>query len=237
MSFPVMYQYLEPAGLIMKLNPEPVTLTDEMAARDRQYWDSYTKRVTAHPDYAHDKTAQNTFAKMRSAIGGLYVAHNRFDDAEYAFRQAIALGPRNPEANLRIVQEVYLRLGRFADARAVLESYVSVCTDDYRAQAESFMKSIYEMERGAQRRQALESLMATGKASATNAVELAGIYLKLGQIAQFEALSKGILASTNLSTEVCRQLADVCTNATGFPMADDIRKRALKQASAGSDRN
>ncbi|NLF37967.1 DUF2723 domain-containing protein, partial [bacterium] len=50
---PWMYPYLEPAGLIMKLNASPVTLTPEKVAKDVAYWNNLEKMFTegGHIDY------------------------------------------------------------------------------------------------------------------------------------------------------------------------------------------
>jgi hypothetical protein len=46
---PWMYEFLEPHGLIMKINKEPVKITPEMVKNDREFWDWYTKRLTSNP--------------------------------------------------------------------------------------------------------------------------------------------------------------------------------------------
>lgn len=105
---PWMYPYLEPAGLIMKLNAEVVELSDETIAADRQYWDAYVAKLKAIPAFGQDEWAQKTFSKMRSGIGGLYAYRRNFAEAEYAFKQALELYPISPEGNFRLA-ELYLQ--------------------------------------------------------------------------------------------------------------------------------
>jgi hypothetical protein len=119
---PWMYPYLQPAGLIMRLNPEPVELTTEMVAEDRQYWDAYTDRLMNHPDFGRDEWAQKTYSKLRSAIAGVYAYCGRTNDAEYAFAQARKLFPASPEAAFRLA-DLYVRGRRWDDAIVVIEAF------------------------------------------------------------------------------------------------------------------
>jgi hypothetical protein len=138
-----MYPYLEPAGPIFKLHHAPIqTLFEETIRTDREYWQRLTRRLTGvevhdettlaqicasaqdldgqgrdfqgDADFQRDPGARLTFAKLRSAIGGLYTWRamhakgtserrqmNR--EAELACKQAYLLGPRNTEAVWRYV--------------------------------------------------------------------------------------------------------------------------------------
>lgn len=119
---PWMYPYLQPAGLLMKLNPEPTGLTAEMVAADRRFWDAYTERLMTHPDFVRDEQAQMTYSKMRSAIAGLLLFRGRTNEAEYAFNQARRLCPASPEATFRLA-DLYAGVGRWDDAIAVVEAF------------------------------------------------------------------------------------------------------------------
>ncbi|MGO9244319.1 MAG: tetratricopeptide repeat protein [Verrucomicrobiia bacterium] len=121
---PWMFPYLEPHGLIMKLNNEPLAQLDSsVVARDHQFWDALTKTLLADPSFLRNERARQTYGKLRSAIGGLYVYGQRLtNDAEVAFKQAIALNPTGPEANFRLAQ-LYTEQGRIDEAMAVLKSF------------------------------------------------------------------------------------------------------------------
>ena len=67
--------------------------------------------------------ARKSFSKLRSAIGGLYARRGRPGEAENAFQQARILYPLSPEANFRLVQEVLMPQGRFADAREIMADF------------------------------------------------------------------------------------------------------------------
>ena len=138
---PWMYPYLRPAGLVMRLNPEPVELTAEMAAEDRRFWDAYEKRLLAHPDFGRDEFARKTYSKLRSAIAGLFAYRGRTDDAEHAFRQAQALCPASPEAAFRLA-DLYANGGRWDEAMAVMEEFRKV--DPKNDMADRFLANLQD---------------------------------------------------------------------------------------------
>jgi hypothetical protein len=117
---PWMYPYLEPHGLILKLNKEPLTAIDPaVVTQDRQYWDALTKELLADRHFTGNAAARRTFSKLRSAIGGLYAYRRMTTESEAAFKQAVQLCPTSPEGNFRLAQ-LYMELGRTDEAIAVL---------------------------------------------------------------------------------------------------------------------
>jgi tetratricopeptide (TPR) repeat protein len=105
-SFPLdwMYPHLSPYGIILKINRTPLEeLTEEMLARDHQFWRRYSERLigdwigydtpltniaafaektyyrrnydgfTGNRKFVRDDSAQKSFCKLRNAIAGLYV--------------------------------------------------------------------------------------------------------------------------------------------------------------------
>jgi hypothetical protein len=153
-SFPLdwMYPCLEPHGLIMKINREPMAqLSGDVLQTDHDYWTKYTtsmignwlsadttvQQLAAFAEKTYGKhdlsgfkgdshfiaspDAQKEFSKLRSSIAGIYewrlgvspsggqvpaeyvltdgVERQRMiQEADYAFKQAIALCPTLPEA-------------------------------------------------------------------------------------------------------------------------------------------
>jgi tetratricopeptide (TPR) repeat protein len=133
---PWMYPYLEPHGLILKLNRTPMTRLDPaVVARDREFWDRLTKKLLADPTFLNHRWARQAYSKLRSAIGGLY-AYGRGlnDEAEYAYKQAITLDPRNPEGNFRLAQ-LYAEQNRFDDAIATIKSLQKLDPGNQKLQA------------------------------------------------------------------------------------------------------
>jgi hypothetical protein len=118
---PWMYPYLEPHGLILKLNRAPLTRLDPaIIGNDREFWDGLTKQLLADPKFLGNKWARFHYAKLRSATGGVYMYRRMTGEAEFAFKQAVTLDPSNPEANFRLAQ-LYTELSRFDDAITVLK--------------------------------------------------------------------------------------------------------------------
>jgi hypothetical protein len=118
---PWMYPYLEPHGLILKLNKEPLAQLDPaVVARDKQYWATLTKEMVADPRFLENEQARKAFSKLRSAIGGVYSHRHMTNDAEAAFMEALELCPTSPEAVFRLAQ-LYVENGRFDNAIAVFQ--------------------------------------------------------------------------------------------------------------------
>lgn len=117
---PWMYHYVEPHGLILKLNRNPLTHIDSATIeKDREFWDGLTKQLLADPEYLNNKWTRAHHAKLRSAIAGVYAYRRMMGEAEYAFKQAVALDPSSPEANFRLAQ-LCTEQNRFDDTIKVL---------------------------------------------------------------------------------------------------------------------
>jgi len=120
---PWMYPYMQPHGLILKLTNEPLTQLDPaVVARDRLFWGALTKELLADPEFLGNESARMTYAKLRSATGGLYAYRQLTSEAEAAFKQARQLGPMSPEATFRLAQ-LYATTGRVPDAITLLEQF------------------------------------------------------------------------------------------------------------------
>ena len=155
-----MYPYLEPHGLIFKLNRQPLTeLSDEIVQRDRDYWTKtiqpmigdwlgndasvqavadFARKVflehdfngfTGDPRFVQNDYTCKMFSKERASIADLYVwrmNHATNDgekermarEADFAYRQALALCPHNPEAKRGYVDFLQSR-NRNADTALV----------------------------------------------------------------------------------------------------------------------
>lgn len=129
-----MYPYLEPHGLILKLNRKPLTQLDPVVvARDRAFWNGLTKQLLADPKFLNNGEVRKMYSKLRSAIGGVYAYRKMTDEAEAVFKQSVALGPMSPEANFRLAQ-LYVEQNRFDDGIAVLTSFQQRVPDNLRIQ-------------------------------------------------------------------------------------------------------
>jgi hypothetical protein len=137
-SFPLdwMYPYLTPFGIIMKVNRQQAPeITEEMVARDRQFWSDYSERLIGNwittnttieeicdfcekvyvnhdysgfkgdPKFVRDEDAQKSFSKLRNAIGSSIYQWR----AGLLFQQA-----PNPPAVSPAVRERMTREAEFA---------------------------------------------------------------------------------------------------------------------------
>ncbi|MCX7817790.1 MAG: DUF2723 domain-containing protein [Kiritimatiellae bacterium] len=200
---PWMYEFLEPHGLIMKICRQPSRLEPSLVAKDRAFWDWYCKRLLSDRRFLRDAVARKTFSKLRGAIAGLYAARGLYDEAEYAFRQAIALYPLSPEANFRMA-DVYLARGRFAEARTIIQEFLK--GDPQNDKIREFLGFIDQVESGVKRIAEIEQRAQSGKLEIREAVELVGLYRRHGRMQQFEQLCANLLSQTGLPFQVYLEL-------------------------------
>jgi RNA polymerase sigma factor (sigma-70 family) len=159
-----MQPYLEPHGLILKINRQPLSeLSDDMVAQDHDFWIkqlqpmigdwltydtpvqelvAWTERVRLKHDFSGftgDRRfieniggEQQIFSKLRTAIGGVYAwradhAANAAEkermtrEADFAFRQALALWPCSGESCCPALRYATLleKENRRSDARLI----------------------------------------------------------------------------------------------------------------------
>lgn len=203
---PWMYPYLEPHGLIMKINREELpSLTPEMVANDRAFWDWYTERLLGNEKFQRDVVARKTFSKLRSAIAGLYAARRMFAESEYAFQQAIDLYPLSPEANFRLA-DILIQQLRFAEAREVIETFLT--EDPANTRVGEFLNQIVDLETKDNRRRELEEALREG-GDVNLALELADIYRGMNMGPMFENLTQRVLQQPNMPPEVILRIAQM----------------------------
>lgn len=220
-----MYPYLTPHGLIMKINNEPTRITKEMIKNDHEFWDWYVNRLVNDSKFTRDIVAQKTFSKLRSAIAGLYDARGEKAEAEYAFKQAIALYPLSPEATFRLAN-VYMSMRRYGEAREVIQTFVD--QDVNNESAVQYLMQVEEMMKMSVRRAELEKLLMGGGQGAdiNNAFELIQIYGVMQESAKLQKLVGDILRS-GLPPEIELQLAQMLTQMKRFDQADLVLVKHL----------
>lgn len=224
---PWMYPYLEPHGLIMKINNEPMpSLAPEMVGNDHNFWTWYTKRLLDNPKFLRDVVARKTFSKLRGAIAGIYAYRRMFDEAEYAFKQAIELYPLSPEANFRLA-DVYMQQRRFSDARVLIEKFLE--QDPGNDKVAEFLKQIRDTEAIDTRRVELEQVFAQGKGELNAAMELASIYARLNLQGQFQGLTTSILNDSNLPPNAYLEVAKLYADAKRLDLLAMALQRYLQR--------
>ncbi|MDO9540707.1 MAG: DUF2723 domain-containing protein [Kiritimatiellia bacterium] len=202
-----MYPYLEPHGLIMKINPEPLpALTPEMIKNDMDFWNWYANRLLSDKKFQRDAVARKSFSKLRCAIAGLYSYRRLQKEAEAAFRQAINLFPGSPEANFRLA-DLYLQYNRFSEALQVMEKNLE--WDPRNGRIVAFINQIKDMEQVNTRINELQNELARGGGTLDHALELTALYLRANRDQQFADLSRQVLGNTNLPPQICLKIAEI----------------------------
>ncbi|MGQ9661205.1 MAG: protein O-mannosyl-transferase family [Kiritimatiellia bacterium] len=192
-----MYPYLEPHGLIMKINREKIRLTPEMVRRDMDFWDWYCRRLLSDYKFRRDVVARKSFSKLRSAIAGLYAnTPGRIQEAENAFHHSRLLYPLSPEANFRLVQEVYMRQERIRESREVMTEFGKL--DPLNSKVPEFLQFLDRIEGTLGRISELEALIPQGKLDVNRALDLADLYRKAGDSGKFMAILNGIIGDPKL---------------------------------------
>jgi tetratricopeptide (TPR) repeat protein len=223
-----MYPYLEPHGLIMKINPEPMpAVAPETVRNDMDFWDWYTRRLVNNPKFIRDVVARKSFSKLRSAIAGVYVVRNLFAEAERAFLEAVALYPLSPEANFRLA-DLYLRWSRPADAIRIMEDFSR--HDPANDRAGQFLNDIRNREKLVARKTELESKLASGVPTEIgSAFELADIYRRLGDDQKFLGITLNILNNSNMPPAVIANIARMYAEARKFDYMEIAVQKYLAQ--------
>ncbi len=221
-----MYPYLQPHGLILKLNPEPIELTQEMTDNDQAFWAWYTDKLVNNPRFQRDIVARKSFSKLRSAIAGIYAYRRQFEDAETAFLQSIDLYPLSPEASFRLA-ELYLQQRRIGDAREVIGNLRA--GDPRNERVIAFYEQLTDMQNKDKRRQELEQSFSEGSGDLNAAIELARIYVELQMPQQLQGLAINLLQNDEIPADTYLQLAQVLAQAQRTDLLEHAFNRYLQR--------
>jgi tetratricopeptide (TPR) repeat protein len=210
---PWMYDYLTPAGAIMKINRDPMPTAQQgpevwaqIVARDTAYWDKLCAEFKARPEFHRDSDAQKTFSKLRSAIGGLYANRRMVAQAEHAFRQARDLCPESPEANFRLAQ-LYMELNQLDDAIRVLQDLQKL--DPLNQKIGDAINQLQGSKQARSGLQQLEQSVANSPRDINLIGQLASAYFKIGQRDKIIPLCENYLKQPNLSANDMMQIAQM----------------------------
>lgn len=235
---PWMYPLLRPAGIIMKLETQPLPspqenpqLWREIVARDRVYWNQLASELLARVDFRRNDDAQQCFSKLRVAIAGVYAFQGMNADAEYAFQQALQLYPQSSETRFRLA-DFYLGQRRYEEARTLMEALQKLEPGNVRAR--EFTTMIIASAKDDIRRQELEE-QPGGQGGALNVdltLELAAIYQRQGLDAEFEKLARSMMAVTNnLPPRAYPVLATLCRDARQWGIQENALRYCLQDNS------
>jgi len=210
-SYPLrwMYPYLEPHGLIMKINRKVLPrISDERTHDDSDFWDWNIRRLSSSSKFRRDIVARKSFAKLRCAIAGMYIFSNepRAAEAEKAFNESRILYPIWPESVFREA-ELYMAQGRFSDARRLVSSFQK--QDPRNSSSTAFLDRLDSIEKLNLKIRDLEGLARANRLSPENAFELSDCYYQLRQIDRAAAVINNILSITNLPAPHCLTAAKI----------------------------
>jgi tetratricopeptide (TPR) repeat protein len=213
---PWMYPYLTPAGIIMKINHDPLPspqenpkVWEDIVNRDKAYWNKLCDDLDARPQFHRDTDAQKTFSKLRSAIGGLYASRQMAVEAEYAFKQALRLCPESPEGNFRLAQ-LYMELGRTDDALATLEALQQL--DPLNDKITGAIDQIKGIKQSRQDVPQLEAAYTKNPRDFGLLSQLAQAYLKAGQKDRVTILLNSYLTQQDIPPDAFLQAAQAYWN-------------------------
>lgn len=194
---PWMYHYLVPHGPIMKLQLEPLSqLPQTLIAQDMSYWKSLIARLQSELHETECVPARSAFAKMRSAIAGLYVYRGFKKEAEEAFKEALTIFPDSSDANFRLA-EFYIREERFSDACTLLNDLSNRCPS-LRTGITGLLEKADRKEKLFHRQEELRSEISQGKAPLEKVFQLGDVYLQRGNREAFKRLMLHVLDNTNV---------------------------------------
>jgi len=221
-----MFPYLQPYGIIMKINAEPLpapsdnpALWSRIIAQDKAYWDKLVTEFTARPEFWRDNDARKTFSKLRSAIGGVYAYRKLYAEAKYAYEQSLQLCPDSPEANFRTSQ-LHLETGHPDDAIAVLVAYQKL--DPLNNKIDLAINQIRGMKQAGATIQQLEQQLANLQLVG----ELAKNYLRVQQFGRVQALFDNFIAQPAATAGEMLQIAQFYLSINQAPLA----VRTIEQA-------
>ena len=225
-----MYPYLRPAGVIMKIEKEPLPspqqnreLWNEIVAKDKAYWNQLTEEFVAREEFIRSRDARKSFSKMRSAIAGLYLNRGLIQEAEYAFAQAVRLCPESPEGCFRLA-ELYMGQRRFDDARKLIADYLTF--DEYNASAKNFLAQLEDFSKNEARRITLQQkIKGDGGADLNDAMELLMIYARMNMNNDLLTLGRSLLDNTNAPPELTLELGVVLSNVKQVALAQEALTR------------
>ena len=207
-SYPIpwMFEYLTPHGLIMKINPHPTKISEQLIEDDFTFWNWYTQRLQNDPAFMDDAIARKTFSKLRSSLAGLYASKGNDAQAELAYQQALELYPLSPEATFKMA-EFYIKRQRVEDAEDAITRLMK--RDIENDKIAQFQRSLGPLKQVNERRITLESqLIKGGKQDINVAFQLLGVYQSMGMNREIREMVNSIMANPSSNPQIHLQLAE-----------------------------
>ena len=229
---PWMYPYLSPHGLIMKINADRTPYDAKTAAKDRDFWDWYVRRLLNDPAYRRDFAGQKSFSKLRAAIAGLYIKQGRYREGSQAFREACLLYPASPEATFRYAQECLMPFRKWNETLELMDYTDLIDPNNRRTrQLRDYVTRIRALTEETER---LEGKRRSGNLTDAESLALARCYYEMGRTVEAASLVQPI-ADTLQSPADLRLAATVLREARRAAEAEKVLDRYLRAVPSDAD--
>ncbi len=224
-SFPMdwYYPHAAPFGLFLKIHKDALAaIPEEDIRKDRDYWDKYSERLLGNWRFRADRPAKMSFSKLRSSIANIYAWRKLWEEAEYAYRQALRLAPENAETAFRFA-EMLANLGRFDDAIQVVKEFHKI--DKFNSQVPNLLRGIEERRAMTQRLAQLEAAKQAGPMPLQDRLQFIAITARLGRIPQMAELITETAGDTNLTSGHLKEMAQLCVQHQQFDACMKVLER------------
>ena len=208
---PWMVRHLRPQGLIFKLDPEEVELTEEEVSQNHAFWNwleyglLYSGKPHQRNRYQRDLMARKLYSKLRMSQAWNFQQRGLYSDADLAMDQALRLYPANPEAVLRAI-DMEIRQGNLERAEQLLENFLPHDPDN--PQFRVTQQSLNILQRLDRQRQTLEATFARTP-SGNTAFKLLQIYGGFEQRDKVAEMAHHLLTMEGLHPDFYPALAGV----------------------------
>jgi tetratricopeptide (TPR) repeat protein len=215
-----MYPYLLPSGLILKLNPEPMTDADFAAhggiEEDRKFWDAYSQKLLSDPKFRLDSDATLTFGKLAYWHADLYGWRHLLKEQEYWLRMSLALCPQLQGSVSNLAHLLAEQL-RFDEAIAVVQQAE---LDDPRNDAyQPILDWLNQAKVSAQREQGLRVELAKSPYDVQLNLELAQLLQDEGKFPELDDRMRTLAGLTNWSHDAMSEVVQYYVDTVHDPDA------------------
>ena len=233
-----MYNYLEPYGVIMKIDKDPLPkITPEMVARNHKYWTDYIEKYLEHdPAFWRDDDAERAFSKLRTAHAGLYAWRVTMAppeqrqpelaaEARFAFDQAIHLCPYNVEATFRYA-EFLTRLEQYDDALKLVDNYKKY--DPHNVQVGVVLGQIANLKQIAIQEAAMRQELQTTQSGDINKImQFLSVLAARGKFGEMDSIIDRLVENKNLPVPQFKTIAQTYVQLNRFDRVEKILGKYL----------
>lgn len=232
-----MYNYLEPYGVIMKINKDPLPkITPEMVQKNRAYWNSYIQTfLESDPRFRRDDDAQRAFSKLRTAHAGLYAWRATLappeqrqpelaDEAVHAFKQALELCPFNVEATFRYA-EFLTRMERYADAHKLVSDYKKY--DPHNPQIPIVLSQIQQLGQMAQQEVGLRQKLAATPNDLNLIMQFLSVLATRGKFPEMDGIIDQLIEHKEMPSQHFKTIAQTYVQLGRFDRVEKVLRKYL----------